>query len=268
MRQPSSRAPQPSTTDGGTLRRLDFAPVRAVTIQDGELVVEERPDPEPAPRRGAGAGAGRRAERRRHAPGARRATPPRPGRRPTSRGSSWPARWRPLGPGRRALRGGRPGDGGGRRRRPGRAGRRARARRDAGPGRARLAAGGRRSRRSSRPPTTRSSPRPGCARASACSCTAAAGGVGTAAVQLGRAAGARVTATVRREELRPGVEQLGATRDRARRASASTGPSTWCSSWSAPANLAENLKALATGGRIAVIGVGGPAPRPSSTCWR
>ena len=31
-----------------------------------------------------------------------------------------------------------------------------------------------------------------------------AGGVGTAAVQLGRAAGARVTATVRREELRAG----------------------------------------------------------------
>src|SRR3954453_6933050 len=38
----------------------------------------------------------------------------------------------------------------------------------------------------------------------------APGGVGTAAVQLGRAAGARVTATVRREELRPGVEELGA----------------------------------------------------------
>ena len=37
-----------------------------------------------------------------------------------------------------------------------------------------------------------------------------AGGVGTAAVQLGRAAGARVTATVRREELRAGVEELGA----------------------------------------------------------
>src|SRR3954471_12807951 len=38
----------------------------------------------------------------------------------------------------------------------------------------------------------------------------AAGGVGTAAVQLGRAAGARVTATVRREELRAEVERLGA----------------------------------------------------------
>ena len=53
-----------------------------------------------------------------------------------------------------------------------------------------------------------------------------AGGVGTAAVQLGRAAGARVTATVRREELRPEVEQLGATRDRPGGLRASTGPTT------------------------------------------
>src|SRR5687767_14011051 len=39
----------------------------------------------------------------------------------------------------------------------------------------------------------------------------AAGGVGTAAVQLGRAAGALVTATVRNEALRGEVEMLGAT---------------------------------------------------------
>src|SRR5918995_7104940 len=38
----------------------------------------------------------------------------------------------------------------------------------------------------------------------------AAGGVGTAAVQLGCEAGARVTATCRPEELRPRVEELGA----------------------------------------------------------
>src|SRR4029453_5418081 len=38
----------------------------------------------------------------------------------------------------------------------------------------------------------------------------AAGGVGTAAVQLGRAAGARVTATVRNEDLRGRVAWLGA----------------------------------------------------------
>src|SRR4051794_27015521 len=39
----------------------------------------------------------------------------------------------------------------------------------------------------------------------------AAGGVGTAGVQLGRAAGARVTATVRNEDLRGAVQGLGAT---------------------------------------------------------
>ncbi|MDX6665114.1 MAG: hypothetical protein QOG68_1320, partial [Solirubrobacteraceae bacterium] len=38
----------------------------------------------------------------------------------------------------------------------------------------------------------------------------AAGGVGTAAVQLGHAAGAHVTATVRNEALRDGVRELGA----------------------------------------------------------
>ena len=37
-----------------------------------------------------------------------------------------------------------------------------------------------------------------------------AGGVGTAAIQLARAAGARVTATVRSEELREAVAALGA----------------------------------------------------------
>src|SRR5918993_1014858 len=37
-----------------------------------------------------------------------------------------------------------------------------------------------------------------------------AGGVGTAAIQLGRSTGARVTATVRNEDLREEVERLGA----------------------------------------------------------
>ena len=37
-----------------------------------------------------------------------------------------------------------------------------------------------------------------------------AGGVGTAAIQLARAAGARVTATVRSDDLRSAVEELGA----------------------------------------------------------
>ena len=41
-----------------------------------------------------------------------------------------------------------------------------------------------------------------------------AGGVGTAAIQLGRAAGARVTATVRNEELRPEVARARRRGDR------------------------------------------------------
>jgi putative PIG3 family NAD(P)H quinone oxidoreductase len=86
----------------------------------------------------------------------------------------------------------------------------------------------------------------------------AAGGVGTAAVQLGRAAGARVTGTVRREELRPGVERLGA-RAIAPEGFAEHGPYDVILELVGAGNLAENLAGLATGGRIAVIGVGAGA---------
>jgi NADPH2:quinone reductase len=88
----------------------------------------------------------------------------------------------------------------------------------------------------------------------------AAGGVGTAAVQLGRAAGARVTATVRREELRPEVERLGA-RVVAPDAFEDEGPFDVVLELVGAGNLAGNLKALAIGGRIAVIGVGGSGPK-------
>jgi NADPH2:quinone reductase len=87
----------------------------------------------------------------------------------------------------------------------------------------------------------------------------AAGGVGTAAVQLGRNAGARVTATVRREEHRPPVEELGAHAidpDGFEQ----HGPYDVVLELVGAANLAGNLKSLATGGRIAVIGVGGTGP--------
>jgi NADPH:quinone reductase-like Zn-dependent oxidoreductase len=87
----------------------------------------------------------------------------------------------------------------------------------------------------------------------------AAGGVGTAAVQIGRIAGARVTATVRREELRPQVEQLGA-RALAPEGFAEHGPYDVILELVGAGNLEDNLASLARRGRIAVIGVGGSGP--------
>ena len=86
----------------------------------------------------------------------------------------------------------------------------------------------------------------------------AAGGVGTAAVQLARAAGAQVTATVRREELRGEVERLGA-RAIAPEGFASEGSFDVVLELVGAPNLAENVGALETGGRLVVIGVGAGA---------
>jgi NADPH:quinone reductase len=83
-----------------------------------------------------------------------------------------------------------------------------------------------------------------------------AGGVGTAAVQLGRAAGAEVVATVRNEALRGDVEALGA-RVVAPDGFGELGPFDVVLELIGAPNLGANLNALATGGRIAVIGVGG-----------
>jgi putative PIG3 family NAD(P)H quinone oxidoreductase len=88
----------------------------------------------------------------------------------------------------------------------------------------------------------------------------AAGGVGTAAVQLGRAAGARVTATVRNEQLRPQVERLGA-RAIAPEGFGEHGPYDVVLELVGAGNLEENFQSLATRGRIAVIGVGGTGPK-------
>jgi NADPH2:quinone reductase len=85
-----------------------------------------------------------------------------------------------------------------------------------------------------------------------------AGGVGTAAIQLAHAAGARVKATVRRQELREGVAALGATAIDPE-GFAERGPFDVILELVGGPNMAENLQALATGGRICVIGVGGGA---------
>ncbi len=81
-----------------------------------------------------------------------------------------------------------------------------------------------------------------------------AGGVGTAAVQLGHAAGARVTATVRNEAHREAVAQLGASVI-APEGFAEHGPFDVILELVGAPNMSENLAALASGGRIAVIGV-------------
>jgi NADPH:quinone reductase len=81
-----------------------------------------------------------------------------------------------------------------------------------------------------------------------------AGGVGTAAIQLARAVGASVTATVRNEELRGQVDELGAEAI-APEGSAEHGPFDVILELVGAPNMPENLNALASGGRIAVIGV-------------
>ncbi len=81
-----------------------------------------------------------------------------------------------------------------------------------------------------------------------------AGGVGTAAIQLARAAGARVTATVRNEQLREQVAALGAEAI-APEGFAEHGPFDVILELVGAPNLADNVQALAIGGRIAVIGI-------------
>jgi NADPH2:quinone reductase len=81
-----------------------------------------------------------------------------------------------------------------------------------------------------------------------------AGGVGTAAIQLARASGARVTATVRREEARSPLAALGADAI-APEDFAAHGPFDVVLELVGAPNVPGSLNALATGGRIVVIGV-------------
>jgi putative PIG3 family NAD(P)H quinone oxidoreductase len=82
-----------------------------------------------------------------------------------------------------------------------------------------------------------------------------AGGVGTAAILLGAAAGALVTATVRHQELRDKVAQLGA-EVVAPEDFVEHGPYDVILELVGAPNVPQNLEALDTGGRISVIGVG------------
>jgi putative PIG3 family NAD(P)H quinone oxidoreductase len=86
----------------------------------------------------------------------------------------------------------------------------------------------------------------------------AAGGVGTAAVQLGVATGATVHATVRNEAHRAEVAAMGAT-VHAPEEFTEHGPFDVILELVGAHNLAGNLQALATWGRIMIIGVGAGA---------
>ncbi len=87
----------------------------------------------------------------------------------------------------------------------------------------------------------------------------AAGGVGTAAVQIAALAGARVTATVRREASRALVAELGASVIGPDDDWVGLGPFDVVLELVGGPNLEPDLRALAPGGRIVVIGIGAGA---------
>jgi putative PIG3 family NAD(P)H quinone oxidoreductase len=86
-----------------------------------------------------------------------------------------------------------------------------------------------------------------------------AGGVGTAAVQLAHAFGAHVTATVRNPDARDAVAQLGADEVIACEGFEEHGPFDVVLELVGAPNLGANVKALDTLGRIVVIGIAGGA---------
>lgn len=87
----------------------------------------------------------------------------------------------------------------------------------------------------------------------------ASGGVGTAAVQVARLIGAQVTATTRHPDHAPELKRLGAHAVAGPEDFGDHGPFDVVLELVGAQNLAANLSALATGGRIMVIGVGAGA---------
>lgn len=87
--------------------------------------------------------------------------------------------------------------------------------------------------------------------------TGAAGGVGTAAIQLGVACGAEVYTSVRDLKHTEALKHLGAQAVFTQDQVTEYGPFAVCLELVGAPNLKANLRALETGGRIVVIGVGG-----------
>jgi putative PIG3 family NAD(P)H quinone oxidoreductase len=87
----------------------------------------------------------------------------------------------------------------------------------------------------------------------------AAGGVGSAAVQLGAAAGAHVTATVRNDSLHQGVKDLGAHAVLPAEGFEEHGPFDVILELVGAPNLPADIQALDTNGRLVVIGIGAGA---------
>ena len=84
----------------------------------------------------------------------------------------------------------------------------------------------------------------------------AAGGVGTAAVQIGKALGASVVATTRHPQFDAQLEDLGAEVVTRPDEHQSYGPFDVVLELIGGNNLNEDVKALATGGRVVIVGVG------------
>lgn len=91
--------------------------------------------------------------------------------------------------------------------------------------------------------------------------TGAAGGVGLASVQLGKRRGAHVVASVRREEMRRQVAELGADETIDPSEEAEHGPYDVIIELVGAGSLLTHVGSLAIGGRIVFIGVGGSGPR-------